>query len=60
MGEYERLREQKEMILRASAEKIWAHLEHLLIEECGLRRDEGLTAQRLNLINAIIQGLRDH
>lgn len=35
------------------AEDTWAHIEHLLVEECGLRPDEGLRSQRENCINAI-------
>ena len=37
----------------------WAHIERLLIEECGLPVDCGLQYQRANCINAIKNGIAD-
>ena len=37
----------------ASAAETWAHIEHLLMEECGLMEDQGLSTQRSNCINVI-------
>lgn len=44
----------------STAEDTWKHIEHLLVEECGLRPDEGLQSQRTNCINAIKNGVPDH
>jgi len=32
---------------------VWAEMERLLVEECGLRTDEGLSHQRTNLVNIL-------
>lgn len=39
------------------AKDIWVDIEHLLINECGLREDEGLHHQRPNIQNIIKNGL---
>lgn len=41
------------------ASEIWTYIERLLVDECGLRTDEGLEGQRSNCINAIQNGMPD-
>lgn len=43
--------------MMTKAESAWAYIEHLLVEECGLRSDEGLASERANMINAIENAL---
>lgn len=40
-------------LVRVEAAVVWQGMERLLIEECGLREDEGLDGQRANLIEMI-------
>lgn len=43
-----------------SALKTWGYIETLLVDECGLRPDEGLSQQRPNCIAAIETAMVGH